>query len=239
MARKKASKVPAKRAARDQEEHLVGYGRVSKREATGELQMDALLRAGVKKENIYFDYGKSGANIERDELNAALKACRPAEAGRPASTLVTWKIDRVSRNLMDLLRLSEALKERGVTFKSLTEYVDSRTAIGKLMFRQLAILAEFERDLMLERTMAGLASARARGRMGGAPRERDDPAEKKIATEYWDKSPQRSHREHVGLIAKRHKITRQTVYNIRDRHPDQRPKGVPAPRTKMAMAYER
>ena len=219
--------------------HLVGYARVSTDDQSVEMQKDALRRYGVAETDLYTDEGKSGATLDkRDGLMSALKACRPAEHGREASVLVVWKMDRISRSMIDLMMLAEAMKERGVEIRSLTEPVDTTSSWGKLLFRIIGALAEFERDLTLERTHAGLESARARGRVGGRKRVYDDSKEEKIAAEYWAKPPTMSHRDHVARVAKRHGVTVQTVYNIRDRRPEMRPAGVPAPRTVRALAYE-
>jgi DNA invertase Pin-like site-specific DNA recombinase len=231
----KASKKPL----RQEQRHFVGYARVSTDDQSVDMQIEALKRYGVDPTDIYADQGKSGASLDkRDGLMSALKACRPAEHGREASVLVVWKMDRISRSLVDLMMLAEAMKERGVQIRSLTEPVDTTSSWGKLLFRIIGALAEFERDLTLERTHSGLEHARAQGRVGGAPRQFDDDKEREIATAYWQKSPSMSHRDHVTRLAKRYKVREQTIYNIRDRHPEVRPAGVPAPRTQRALAYE-
>ncbi len=223
----KASKKPAPEAP----PHLVFYGRVSTDEQSLELQQHAADRYGIPRDQQYYDHGKSGANIERDGLNAALKACRPAEHGRPASKLVVWKLDRVARNLRDLVMLADALRERGVELVSLTEYFDTSTAIGKFTFHLLASLAQFERDLTLERTMAGLRVAAEMGRRGGAPRAFEEPKGREIARAYWKRGKNVSHRDHVKAVGRRFKITEQSVYNYRDRFPDEKPADAPEPDT--------
>ena len=146
---------------------LIGYMRVSKADGTQstDLQRDALLSAGVDANNLYEDY-VSGSKNERPGLTACLKALRSKD------TLVIWKLDRLGRNLRHLVNTVEGLHERSVGFKVITgkgASIDTTTPAGKLVFGIFAALAEFERDLISERTKAGLAAARARGRKGGAP----------------------------------------------------------------------
>lgn len=229
--RKPPRKRPPAPPARVFQQHLVGYARVSTREQNLEMQVKALKAAGVAEGDMYFDHGKSGAKIDRDGLMSALKACRPAEHGRPASILVVWKLDRVSRSMVDLLMLAEAMRDRGVELRSLTEAFDTSTAMGKFMFGLMGLLAQFERDLMLERTYAGLASAREQGRVGGAPRAHDPETERQIAGDYWARPRNVSHRKWVERVAKKHGVTVQTVFNRRDDFPDLKPPGAPEPET--------
>lgn len=145
---------------------LVGYMRVSRADGsqTLDLQRDALLAIGVKAIHIYEDRA-SGKTEERPGLEAVRKALREGD------TLVVWKLDRLGRNLRDLVNTLHELTQRGVGFKVLTGHgaaIDTTTPSGKLVFGIFAALAEFERELISERTRAGLASARARGRKGGA-----------------------------------------------------------------------
>jgi DNA invertase Pin-like site-specific DNA recombinase len=142
---------------------LIGYMRVSKADGSQvlDLQKDALLAAGVKEENIYEDKA-SGKNDDRPGLAACLKSLRKDDV------LVIWKLDRLGRNLKHLLATVEDLSNRGVGFKVLQGApIDTTTSQGKLMFTLFAALAEFERDTIRERVMAGLKAARARGRKGG------------------------------------------------------------------------
>ena len=141
--------------------------RVSKADGSQstDLQRDALLEAGVDENQIYKDK-ISGTKDERPGLNSCLKALRPGDV------LIVWKLDRLGRNLKHLVNVVDDLKKRSVGFKVLTGHgaaVDTTTPAGKLVFGIFAALAEFERDLIVERTKAGLAAARARGRKGGAP----------------------------------------------------------------------
>ncbi len=144
---------------------LVGYARVSTSDQRLDLQLDALREAGCERT---FTDEASGAKTERPGLTDALAFARTGD------TLVVWKLDRFGRSLKDLVGRVEELRERGVGFRSLTEGVDTTSSTGKLVFHVFGALAEFERDLIRERTMAGLASARARGRKGGRPRAMDE-----------------------------------------------------------------
>ena len=140
---------------------MIGYSRVSTHEQTGESQLDALKAAGC--ERVYSDCGVSGSKAERPELTKCLDALRDGD------TLVVWRLDRYGRSLRHLIDSVEMLKEKGVKFISLHEHIDTTTSTGKLTFNLFACLAEFERELIKERTSASLASARARGRCGGRP----------------------------------------------------------------------
>jgi DNA invertase Pin-like site-specific DNA recombinase len=141
---------------------LIGYYRFSTNDQTGDLQIDALKAAGCEK--IFGDEGVSGSKTDRPQLNAALDQLRKGD------TLVVWRLDRLGRSLPHLIEVVNGLNARGVDFKSLREAIDTSSASGKLVFHVMAAMAEFERDLIRERTNAGLASARARGRLGGRPK---------------------------------------------------------------------
>lgn len=140
---------------------LIGYARVSTQEQSPDLQHDALKRAGC--EQVFSDIA-SGAKTARPNLEQALSHARKGD------TLVVWKLDRLGRSLRHLIDTVQALSERGIGFRSLQESIDTTTPGGKLVFHVFGALAEFERDLIRERTNAGLASARARGRKGGRPK---------------------------------------------------------------------
>jgi DNA invertase Pin-like site-specific DNA recombinase len=140
----------------------IGYVRVSKQEQNEELQIDALKEAGCEK---WFLDKMTGSKAERKGLNEALAYLRPGD------TFVVWKLDRAGRSLTHLIELLKGLQGRGIEFMSLTEQIDTTTPGGKLIFHLMGTLAEFERDLIRERTNAGLAAARARGRVGGRPRK--------------------------------------------------------------------
>src|SRR6056297_946190 len=144
---------------------LIGYARVSKADGsqTLDLQRDALIKAGVEEAQIYSDRA-SGKKDDRSGLEACLKALREGDV------LVVWKLDRMGRSLQHLVKTVSTLTERGVGLKVLSgqgAQIDTTTAAGRLSFGIFAALAEFETELIRERTMAGLQAARARGRKGG------------------------------------------------------------------------
>ena len=140
---------------------LIGYARVSTTEQTLDLQRDALEKAGC--ENIFTDQ-VSGTKTERKALTEALSHLREGD------TLVVWRLDRLGRSLRHLIDTITELHDRGVGFKSLQENIDTTTSGGKLIFHIFGSLAEFEREIIRERTTAGLKSARTRGRVGGRPK---------------------------------------------------------------------
>ncbi len=144
---------------------LVGYARVSTQDQNPELQLDALGQAQCER---VFHEKASGAATDRPELAKVLDFMRQGD------TLVVWKLDRLGRSLKHLVQTVQALSERGVGLKSLQESLDTTSSGGKLIFHIFAALAEFERDIIQERTQAGLLAARARGRKGGRPKGRDE-----------------------------------------------------------------
>jgi len=137
---------------------LIGYARVSTTEQNLDLQKDALQHVGCK--SIYTD-AISGSTSQRPGLEECLQYLRPGD------TLVVWRLDRLGRSLKHLIETVQVLEERGIGFRSVQESIDTTTPGGKLVFHVFGALAEFERDLIRERTNAGLAAARARGRNGG------------------------------------------------------------------------
>ena len=139
----------------------VGYARVSKHEQNLDLQLDALKAAGCEK---IFTDKISTLKEERKGLNEALAFLRPGDV------LVVWKLDRLGRTLKELIALVELFNQKGIGFMSLKETIDTTTSTGKLVFHIFAALAEFERDIIHERTRAGLDAARARGKRGGRPK---------------------------------------------------------------------
>lgn len=141
---------------------VVGYARVSTSDQNTMLQIDALHKADCER---VFQESFSGASRERPELNRCLDMLRAGD------TLTVWRLDRLGRSLKDLVSIISDLETRGVGFRSLTEAIDTTTAGGKLVFHIFAALAEFEHSLIRERTKAGLAAARARGRKGGRKRK--------------------------------------------------------------------
>jgi len=144
---------------------LIGYARVSTLDQDPEMQVDALRKAGCEK---IFVERASGAKRDRPELMAAI------EYARPEDTIVVWKLDRLARSLKQLIETVERLEDRGIGFRSLTETIDTTTPGGRLVFTIFAGLAEFERAIIRERTVAGLEAARSRGRVGGRPRSVSD-----------------------------------------------------------------
>lgn len=183
---------------------LVGYMRVSKADGsqTTDLQRDALLAAGLQQDSLYEDKA-SGKKDDRPELAACLKALRDGD------TLVVWKLDRLGRDLRHLVNIVHDLTSRGIGLKVLTGQgaaIDTTTASGKLVFGIFAALAEYERELISERTTAGLASARARGRNGGRPYKMT-PAKLRLAMASMSQPGTK-----VGDLCKELGITRQTLY---------------------------
>ena len=140
---------------------LIGYARVSTQDQTLNLQRDALEKIGCSK--IFTDTA-SGAATERKGLDEALEYVREGDS------LVVWKLDRLGRSLKHLIETITYLNNRQIGFRSITENIDTTTSGGKLIFHIFGALAEFERDVIRERTQAGLQAARARGRIGGRPK---------------------------------------------------------------------
>jgi DNA invertase Pin-like site-specific DNA recombinase len=157
----------------------VGYARVSTPEQSMDLQRDALRAAGVKE--IFEDVG-SGARSDRPGLENLLKYARHGD------TVVVWRLDRLGRSLRELVGLVADLQARQVGFKSLQENIDTQTPSGKLFLHIFAALAEFERELVRERTMAGLKAAADRGRKGGRPRLMDQSKIQLAKTLHKEKS---------------------------------------------------
>ncbi len=152
--------------------HIIGYARVSTTDQHTAVQHDALTEAGAIR--VFTDHGVSGAKTTRPELDNMLDYLRPGD------TLLVWRLDRLGRSMQHLVSLVAELKDRGVAFRSLQEGIDTRTINGELVFNIFASLATFERELIRERTSAGLASARARGRLGGRPKKHDDATVQRI-----------------------------------------------------------
>jgi DNA invertase Pin-like site-specific DNA recombinase len=176
----------------------IGYARVSTADQTLDLQLDALQKAGC--ERIYEE--KESAAKERPELNKLLEQLRPGD------TVVVWRLDRLGRSIKHLIELVERLSSIGVGFQSLTESIDTATSGGQLIFHIFAALAEFERNLIRERTKAGLIAARARGRHGGRPQAMDDDKQK--IAQALRNSPQ-EHKS-VDSICRSLRISRATFY---------------------------
>jgi DNA invertase Pin-like site-specific DNA recombinase len=178
---------------------LIGYARVSTTEQHLHLQQDALTAAGCLR---IFTDTISGAKAERKGLAEALAYIRAGD------TLVVWRLDRLGRSLKDLIERITDLHSRNISFKSLTENIDTTTSGGKLIFHIFGALAEFERDIIKERTNAGLTAARARGRQGGRPRSSLSNAGKlQLARQMYENK-----RMSVGDICKALGIPRSTFY---------------------------
>ena len=154
---------------------LIGYARVSTHEQNHDLQRDALKQAGCDK---IVEDTASGGKVQRSGLDRALELLRPGD------TLVVWRLDRLGRTLRHLIELIGELEGQGIGFRSITEAIDTTSPGGTLVFHIFGALAEFERNLIRERTMAGLAAARARGRRGGR-RHKLDARRRALAVELY------------------------------------------------------
>lgn len=177
----------------------IGYARVSTDDQNLDLQRDALLKAGC---GTIYEEAASGKSADRPELEQCRKALRAGD------TLVVWRLDRLGRSLPDLVQIVAELEQRGVGFESLTEKIETDSAAGRLVFHVFAALSEFERNLIRERTQAGLAAARARGRAGGRKPKLDDKQVREIRRLMTDPTIP------VSQIAKSYKVSRTTIYKV-------------------------
>ena len=182
----------------------IGYARVSTTEQNLDLQRDALRKAGVAPNDIYTDK-ITGVKSERPGLTAALSHLRAGD------TFIVWRLDRLGRSLKHLIETVTKLKEHGVAFKSLTENIDTSTATGTLVFQIFGALAEFERNLIKERTVAGLDAARARGITGGRPRRNPDSGRVALAKRLY-----RDQTISIPEILKTLNISKATLYRWLD-----------------------
>jgi DNA invertase Pin-like site-specific DNA recombinase len=178
----------------------IGYARVSTRDQNPALQLDALTKAGCET---IFQEQASGATKARPELDRLLASLRPGD------TVTIYKLDRLGRSLKHLLDMVAELEFRGVGLVSLTDAINTTSAQGRLVFNLFASLAEFERELIRERTHAGLASARARGRVGGRQRGLSEQAER---TAIIAETLYREQQLGVNEIAQRLRISKVTLY---------------------------
>jgi DNA invertase Pin-like site-specific DNA recombinase len=176
---------------------LIGYARVSTQDQTLNLQKDALEKQGCKK---IFTDTVSGAKVERRGLEEALEYVREGD------TLVVWRLDRLGRSLKHLIETITELNNRKIGFKSIQESIDTTTSGGKLVFHIFGALAEFERDIIRERTQAGLLAARARGRKGGRPKSLTPKKAKMVQDLYRNKE------NSIDKICKTLNISRTTLY---------------------------
>ena len=182
---------------------IVGYARVSSDDQKLDLQTDALRKERCEK--IYSD-NITGSKKERPGLDQALETLREGD------TFIVWRLDRLSRSLRDLISLVCDLRDRGIIFKSIKESIETSTPTGQLTFHIFGAIAEFERVLIRERTMEGLRSARARGRMGGAKFKLDKAQIKLLISMYES-------REHsISTICKFFKLSIPTIYNYLHRN---------------------
>ena len=180
----------------------IGYARVSTKDQNLDLQLDDLKKAGCEK--IYQDFGVSGSKASRPELDKMLENLRLGDV------VVIWKLDRLGRSLKDLVTLVERFNDEGIGLKSLHDPIDTTTPQGKLIFNIFASLSEFEKDVIRERTKAGLESARARGRIGGRPKGLSIEAEKKAKTA---KTLYESQEHTIREITHQLKISKKTLYS--------------------------
>ena len=172
---------------------ILGYARVSTKEQNLLLQEDALKKAGVEK----FFIDKLSAVKEREQLEQML------EFARKGDTIVVWKLDRIARSLKHLIAIVERLKEKGVNFISLTELIDTTTPLGQFFLHITGAFAELDRNLIIERTNAGLKAARERGRIGGRKKGLSESAVKKARTlkrMYTDPNRTLTIKELCGLL---------------------------------------
>lgn len=176
---------------------VIGYARVSTQDQNLQLQLDALKNAGAMK--IFQDQGVSGSKAERPALSKLLDHVREGDE------IVVWKLDRIARNTRNLLDLVDQFKALGVTFRSVTDGIDTTGPMGKAMITIMGALAELERDQIIERTKAGLDSARERGRLGGRPRKTTDTKMKLCRSMFADGSSANEIAQVLG-------ISRATVY---------------------------
>jgi len=178
----------------------IGYARVSTSDQNFRLQEDALNKAGC--EHVFYETA-SGAKTDRPELNRLMEHLRTGDV------VVVYKLDRLGRSLKHLLEVVDILNKQGVGLQSVTDMIDTTTPQGRLFFNISASLAEFEKDLIRERTLAGLVAARARGRKGGRMRGMSKEAEKKaiLAESYY-----REGKMGVSQIAKEIGVSKMTLY---------------------------
>ncbi len=182
---------------------LIGYARVSTQDQDTSLQIDALKSAGCGE---VFQEKFSGKTKDREQLSQCLRMLREGDV------LIVWRLDRLGRSLRDLVEIISDLEERGIGFRSLTENIDTTSAGGRLIFHIFASLSEFERSLIRERTLAGLAASRARGRKGGRKPSMSKSDVRKAAAMLRD--PQMTKTE----VAKHFRVSRVTLNQSLKRH---------------------
>lgn len=178
----------------------IGYARVSTQDQNADLQFDALKAAGC--ENVYFDK-ISGGTLDRPGFKEMLSFARSGD------TIIVWKLDRLGRSLKNLVTIIQELVAKGISFQSLQENIDTTSPSGKLIFHIFASLAEFERDIIRERTNAGLSAARSRGRVGGRPKGISPQAE---ATSYAASALYKEGQLSTKQICQKLSISSRTLY---------------------------
>ena len=182
------------------EPYLLGYARVSKSDdQSNAAQLTALKRAGCAR---LFEEAASGGRWDRPVLQELMRQLRPGDV------VVVWKLDRLSRSLKDLLHLMERIEAAGAGFRSLTEAIDTTTPAGRMMMQMVGAFAEFERAMIRERTSAGLAQARAEGRVGGRRRKLGDKQRAEIAESVL------SGRKTAAEMARIYNVSQPTVSRI-------------------------
>jgi DNA invertase Pin-like site-specific DNA recombinase len=185
---------------------LIGYARVSTEGQKDDSQVDELLAAGCDPDNLFIDHGVSGKLASRPQLDACLKYLRKGD------TLVITRLSRAMRSIRDLLNIAHDLKERGIDLKVLKQNIDTTTAAGRFQFNVLAAVDEFQRELIVESTLEGLAAARARGRKGGS-KPKLSPAQRKRARELYElKGPDGKRAHTVAEVGAMLGVSRQTIY---------------------------
>jgi DNA invertase Pin-like site-specific DNA recombinase len=185
-------------------ERLIGYARVSTLEQNLDMQVQALIKAGVHRDHLHVEK-LSASNKRRPKLDWVIASARPGDV------VVCYKLDRIARSLMDMLNRIQKLEEQGAGFRSLTEQIDTTTPGGRLMLHVLGALAQFERDLVIQRTRHGVAAAQARGVKFGQPQKLD--GKQQAQCKRWKKEG-RTVREIVGLVKAEYniKLSNQTVW---------------------------
>lgn len=190
-----------------------GYARVSTADQRLDLQLQAFEKAGVHPDYIYQEH-ISGVKAKRPQLTECLRLMRTGD------TLVVWKLDRLGRSTRELLSIIDDLKERGIYFKSLNDYIDTDTAVGELFFTIMAAFAQFERDLISERTIAGLRASKKKGRMGGRkPKLSDQQIKEGIDLLRFGKW-------NVSRLCRVYQIGRNTWYRAEKRYLDKQAKKI-------------
>ena len=175
----------------------IGYARVSTFEQNLDLQLDALKKVECEK---IFEEKISSVKIERPKLKETI------EYARQGDIIIVWKLDRLGRSLKELIEIMNDLEKKKIGFKSLHESIDTTTSTGKLIFHMFGALAEFERNLIKERTLAGMESARTRGRMGGRPEKLNNKQIEQLKKLYETKTA-------IKDILETFKISRRSLYN--------------------------